>query len=240
MSMYPQSGYKKPIELGYARDNHAVVAFFNIVYAWMSVGLALTAAVAWYCSQNMQIVNLVYASKGGYLIFGLAAFAIAMVVQTQAGRMSANLSTVLFMLYAAIIGMLISGIFLIYTPKVLISSFLLTGGTFAGMSVYGFVTKRSLAGMGSMLIMCFWGLFIASIVNIFVASDGLSWLITYGILAVFIGLTAYYTQHLQEIALNLNGNAVLAHRYAIYGALILYIAFINIFLSILRIMGNRK
>ena len=241
MNMYPQgSGMRKPFELEYATDNRAVTSFFNVVYAWMAVGIALTAAVGWMVSQNTEIMKVVYGSRAGYLIFGLAAFGIAMFVQTQATKISANVSTVLFLAYAGILGMLLSGIFIIYPSKTLFSAFLLTGGVFGGMSVYGFVTKRDLSRMGSILIMCFWGLFLASIVNLFVASGAMSWLITYGILAVFIGITAYQTQMLKEVAQQVAGDQVMAPRMAIFGALVLYIAFINIFLSILRILGDRK
>jgi FtsH-binding integral membrane protein len=225
--------------LEYGRDNQAVASFFNVVYAWMAVGLALTAAVAWFASQSIATLELIYGNKGGYAVFLLAAFGIGWYAQAQAGKISANVATVLFMLYAAIIGMLISGIFLVYSPKVLISSFVLTAGTFGGMSVFGFVTKRDLSGIGSFLIMCFWGLFIASCVNFFFLNSGpLSWIITYGVLAVFIGITAYQTQMLKEIAHSYGDDPVMAPRFAIFGALVLYIAFINIFLSILRILGR--
>jgi len=196
--------------------------------------------VAYLASQNDQIMRMVYGSRASALVFGLAAFAIAIFVQTQASKISANVSTVLFLLYAGILGMLLAYIFVVYKPQVLISAFLLTGGVFGGMSIYGFVTKRDLSRMGSILIMCFWGLFLASIVNIFVASDAMSWLITYGILAVFIGITAYETQALKEIAHQTAGDRVMAPRMAIFGALVLYITFINLFISILRILGDRK
>src|SRR5688572_14136517 len=196
MSMYPNARVRRPVELEYARDNRAMVNFFNTVYAWMAVGLALTAAVAWFASQSMPTLQMIYGNKGGYLLFGLIAFAIAWYAQAQAGKLSANVATVLFLVYAAIIGMLISGIFLVYSPKVLISAFLLTAGTFGGMSVYGFVTKRDLSRIGSVLIMCVWGLIIASLVNfLFLNSGPLSWIITYGVLAVFIGLTARSEEH---------------------------------------------
>ena len=116
----------------------------------------------------------------------------------------------------------------------------MTAGVFGGMSVYGFVTKRDLTSMGSFLFMAVWGLFLATIVNFFVASTGLSWLLTYAILAVFILLTAYDTQRLKIIAEQVRGDARSSASYAIIGSLSLYLDFINMFLSILRIMGNRR
>lgn len=237
MSQFPNA---RKVELEYGTDENVVFNFFNAVYAWMAVGLAVTAVVGWTFAKNDALLAAVYGNRIGYLAIGLGAFAIAYLVQTVAMRISAMAATALFILYAAVIGALISGIFRFYDPKVLISSFVITGGVFGGMSVFGFITKKDLTSMGSILIMCVWGLILASVVNIFVASDFLSWMITYAVLAVFIGLTAYDTQKLKNIALATQGNRDLASRYAIIGSLNLYVDFLNIFLSILRIMGSRR
>jgi FtsH-binding integral membrane protein len=218
----------------------SVAQFFNTVYAWMCVGLAVTAVVGWYVSQNMDALRLVYSNKGTYLAIGLVAFGIAWYVQSQAGKLSVGIATALFLVYAAIIGALISGIFVVYPAKTLTAAFVVTGGVFGSMSVYGFVTKRDLTRIGSTAIMILWGFILASVVNVFLASSALDWVITYGILILFIAITAYQTQHLREIALQLGDNPALAQRYAIVGSLVLYIAFINLFLSILRILGNRR
>ncbi len=240
MAMNMQNVRSRPWELEYGTDEKVIFNFFNAVYAWMCVGLAVTAVVAYLCSLNPALLRAVYGSRMGYMVIGLAAFAIAMSVQSVAFRIGATAATGLFLLYAAVIGALISGIFLIYSPTVLISSFVLTAGTFGGMSVYGFVTKRDLTSIGSILIMCAWGLFLASMVNIFVASDVFSWIITYAVLGVFVGLTAYDTQKLKALAEQTAGNQNMAARAAIVGSLLLYVDFINIFISILRIMGKRR
>jgi hypothetical protein len=235
--MYPDQS--RPVELEYGTDDKAVFNFFNAVYAWMAVGLAVTAAVAWYVSQNMAVMKVLY-GRGVYLAVLLGTVALAYSVRSAARRVSATVATALFLLYSAVIGAMISGIFIIYPMATIGAAFVITGGVFGGMSVYGFVTKRDLTSMGSFLIMCVWGLFLATIVNIFVASDAFSWIITYAVLAVFIGLTAYDTQMLRNIALETAGDANLAARYAIIGSLELYLDFINIFLSILRILGSRR
>ena len=240
MSMFPNNSMRKPVGLEYGTGDRAVFNFFNTVYAWMCVGLAVTATVAWLFSQNMTLLRAIYGNRGGLALMGLGAFAIAWGVQSMAMRISAAVATAMFLLYAAIIGALISGIFLVYPPQTILAAFVLTAGVFGGMSVYGFVTKRDLTSMGSILIMCAWGLFLASIVNIFIASNVFSWFITYAVLAVFIGLTAYDTQKLRVIAEQTRGDAQLAARFAIVGSLHLYVDFINIFLSILRILGNRR
>lgn len=244
MSQYPQ--YQnwqpaRPHELEYGAGERVALNFFNVVYAWMAVGLALTGVVAWLVAQNDQLMSVVYASRGTYILLGLGAFGIAMLVQFVGLRISPIASTGLFLLYAAILGALLAGIFHVYEHSTIFASFLMTGGVFGGMSVYGFVTKRDLTRMGSILIMCVWGLILASIVNVFFArSELISWIITYAVLAVFIGITAYETQRLKEVAYATQGDPSSASRHAIVGALRLYIAFINIFLSILRIMGDRR
>ena len=222
-------------------DSSVVVSFFNVVYAWMAVGVALTGLVAWVVSQNKQLMDLVYASRGTYALLGLGAFAIAMGVQWVGHRISPVASTLLFLLYAAILGALLAGIFHIYKSATIYGAFFMTAGVFGGMSVYGFITKRDLSRMGTILIMCAWGLLLASVVNVWLAkSDMLSWIITYAVLAVFIGITAYETQRLKEVAYATAGDPSTANRHAIVGALRLYISFINIFLSILRILGDRR
>jgi FtsH-binding integral membrane protein len=192
MSQYPQHQSwqpARPHELEYGADNRVVASFFNIVYAWMAVGLALTGVVAWLVSENDQLMRVLYATRGTLILLGLGAFGIAMLVQMAAHRMSPSTALGLFLLYAAMMGALLAGIFKIYPTPTIFGAFLMTGGVFGGMSVYGFVTKRDLTGMGSILIMCAWGLLLASVVNVFFArSDLLSWIITYAVLAVFIGL----------------------------------------------------
>jgi|SRR5688572_21545722 len=220
-------------------DTMTMAQFFNMVYAWMCVGLALTAVVGWWFASS-GMLRVVYASKGGYLFIALAAFGIAWYAQSQAGRLSVTVATVLFLLYAAIIGALISGIFIIYPAKTLVSALVLTGGTFGAMSLYGFVTKRDLSRIGQIAVMLALGFIIASFVNMWLASTALDWVITYAILILFIIITAWETQRLREIAAHYATNPQMASRYAIMGSLVLYIAFINLFLAILRILGDRR
>ena len=244
MSNFPNQfggAFGRPDTLGYESqaDSMTVAQFFNMVYAWMCVGLALTAVVGWYVSHS-AIGPMIYSSRGGIVVVALAAFGIAWFVQSQAGRLSVGVSTALFLVYATVIGALISAIFLIYNAKTLIAAFVLTGGTFGAMSVYGFVTKRDLSRMGSIFIMLAFGFIIASFVNMWLASNALSWVITYAILILFIGITAYETQMLKNMAVQFGNNREMATRFAIVGSLVLYISFINLFLSILRIIGDRR
>ena len=240
MSMYPNEQVRKPVELEFGTTDKAVFNFFNQVYAWMAVGLAVTACVAYLFAQNPQLLKILYGSPYGYIAMILGMTMLAFGVRGAALKISAAAGTGLFLLYAALMGALISGIFVIYPSKTLVSAFVLTGGVFAAMSIYGFVTKKDLTSIGSFVIMGVIGLFLASLVNIFLRNDLLGWFITYGILAAFVVLTAYDTQKLKAIAHETEGNPALAARFAIIGSLNLYVDFINIFLSILRIMGSRK
>jgi FtsH-binding integral membrane protein len=243
MSMYPGSGaqQRKPWELEYGAYDRPMARFFNTVYAWMAVGLAVTASVAWFVSQSPAALHMVYGGGPAVMVVMLLAmFAIAWSVQTAAMRINANVATGLFLLYSALMGALLSSIFIMYKLPTIGAAFVMTGGTFAAMSIYGFVTKRDLTRIGSFLVMAFVGLFIASLINLFVASSAFSWFITYAVLAVFIGITAYETQKLKVLAAQYGDNPAIAPRIAIIGSLLLYIAFINMFLSILRIMGDRR
>jgi uncharacterized protein len=237
MSMFPDSDTRR-VGLEYSTEDRALFTFFNTVYAWMAVGLALTGVVA-YGTAHYEPLRMVASGPLG-LVIGLGAFVVALAAQSVAMRIGAAAGTALYLLYAALLGVLISYIFTRYPMVTLGSAFLLTAGTFGGMSVYGFVTKRDLTGMGSILIMCVWGLIIASVVNFFFASNAISWLITYAVLAVFIGLVAYYTQYLKNFAMQNMHSPDMMSRVAVVGSLLLYAAFINLFLSLLRILGDRR
>lgn len=238
MSQFSQSTNIE-LEYGTTRES-AIFSFFNTVYAWMAVGLALTAAVGYYVANSSLINAIARLGNGGYVAIALGAFGIAWVVQSQIERLSTTVATGLFLLYAAVIGALLSGIYLIYDGTTLISAFVLTGGTFVAMSIYGFVTKRDLTRIGSIAVMAAFGFIVASFVNIWLRNDLLGWVITYAILALFIVITAYQTQRLKHMAEALADQPQLAARYAIVGSLVLYIAFINLFLSILRILSSRR
>lgn len=243
MSQFPSQQSSRPYGLNYAgptTDEMTLSRFFNTVYAWMAVGLAVTALVGYLVSGSTAMLQMLYANKLVYVFIALSAFGLSWYVQSQVGRMSSGTATALFMVYAVIMGLLLSGIFLIYPITTLVSAFLLTAGTFGAMSVYGFVTKRNLTGIGSIAVMLAFGFIIASFVNILIASNTLSWIITYAILVLFVIITAYETQMLKNMAIQLAQNPEMAQRVAIVGALVLYISFINLFLSILRIIGDRR
>lgn len=235
MSYHNQQSTPFPLNYSDTRDV-SLPQFFNLIYAWMCVGVCVTAISAFAAAKS----GLVITSPLVAVAAMLGAFGLSWVTQTVAMRISAGLGLTLFIVYAALIGVAISWIFLRYDLETLGGAFFITGGVFAGTSIFGFVTKKDLSGIGGIAIMCFWGLLLGSIFNLFFASEAFSWVITYGVLAVFIIITAYETQNLKNIAYQLAGNQTMLQRAAVVGSLVLYISFINLFLSILRILGSRK
>jgi FtsH-binding integral membrane protein len=213
--------------------------FFNQVYAWMFAGLAITGTVAYLVSQNTTMLKHLFTS-GLYLPIFLVQVVLVIAIRQVALRVGAGVATALFMVYAALLGVTLSFIFVVYPITTLASTFIITAGVFGVMSLYGFVTKRDLTAIGAFLFMGLIGLILASIVNIFVASSALDWAITYLGVFIFVGLTAYDTQKLKQMALSVEGNPQMASRMAIIGSLVLYLDFINLVLFLLRIMGRRR
>ena len=237
MSQYPD--YSRRVELEYGTTDRVMFNFFNQVYAWMFAGLAITGTVAYLVSQNTTMLKHLFTS-GLYLPIFLVQVVLVIAIRQVALRVGAGVATALFMVYAALLGVTLSFIFVVYPITTLASTFIITAGVFGVMSLYGFVTKRDLTAIGAFLFMGLIGLILASIVNIFVASSALDWAITYLGVFIFVGLTAYDTQKLKQMALSVEGNPQMASRMAIIGSLVLYLDFINLFLFLLRIMGRRR
>jgi FtsH-binding integral membrane protein len=202
----------------------------------MAVGLAVTASVAWLTFTHRDSLHAVF--TGGAIIFiVIAQLVLVMVISAAVQKISAAVATALFVLYAALNGVLFSSIFLVYTKTSIASTFIACAAMFAVMSLYGMFTKSNLATMGKILFMALIGLIIASIVNFFMASSALYWVISYAGVIIFCGLTAYDTQRLTQIAIATQGDAAFAARLSVNGALTLYLDFINLFLFLLRFMG---
>jgi len=212
------------------------------VYAWMAGGLTITGLVALWAAQSSFFLNLIGRNPG--MMFGLiiAQLVVVLGLSFGIGRMSAQVAMGAFVLYAALNGLTMSVIFLIYTAESIGATFLITAGMFAGISLYGYTTKRDLSGMGSFLVMALIGVILASVVNFFLKSTALYWVITYVGILVFVGLTAYDTQKIKRMSATLDGNndTVMLKRVVIMGALTLYLDFVNMFLFLLRIFGRRN
>jgi FtsH-binding integral membrane protein len=238
--MFPDpSRVRRPFELDYAQAGERVVArFMNMVYAWMCAGLATTAVVAWYVAQSGLYRTL--ASGGLIWLLFIVELALVVVIARAVNKISAPIATAMFLAYAAINGVVLSGIFLIYSLPTLGGAFAVTAGMFGVTSIYGFVTKRDLTRLGSFLFMALIGLILASVVNYYFASSTLYWIVTYAGILIFLGLTAFDTQKLKQMAYQVEGSQAMAARMSIVGSLVLYLDFINLFLFIVQLLGNRQ
>lgn len=219
-----------------------VNAFVRSVYNWMAVGLALTGAVAYYVANSQALVQLIFGNQ--LLFFGLIIAELVLVFSLSArvNRMEASTATALFVLYAALNGATLSFIFLVYARASIASTFFICAATFVACSIFGWTTKKDLTSLGGFLFMGLIGIIIASVVNIFLKSTGMYMVISYIGVLVFVGLTAYDTQKLKHMAMTQPAglDAGVMRKGAILGALSLYLDFINLFLMLLRILGNRE
>ena len=215
-------------------------AFVLKVYGWMAAGLMLTGIVALFTIQIPGLIQVL--ATHPILFIGLLVVELGLVVWLSARvqKMTATTATLVFLGYSALTGVTLSLIFLVYTTESLASTFFVTAGTFGVMSAYGYVTKRDLSGLGSFMMMGLIGMIIASVVNIFLSSPTVYWITTYVGVLVFVGLTAYHTQKIKMMGeISMEGGEA-EQKGAIIGALMLYLDFINLFLLLLRVMGNRR
>lgn len=212
--------------------------FITKVYGWMSIGLALTGAVAYWVGNSPALIQMIYGNR--FLFWGLIIGEVLMVgaLAGAVSRMSAATATLVYMLYAIVNGLTLSGIFIMYTSTSIVGTFLVTAGTFAAMSAYGYFTKQDLTKAGNLLFMALIGLVLASIVNMFFRNPLMYWIITYAGILIFVGLTAYDTQKIKQMNIIGNEGTEEDTKEAIMGALTLYLDFINLFLYLLRLFGR--
>ncbi|MBF0467901.1 MAG: Bax inhibitor-1/YccA family protein [Desulfamplus sp.] len=219
-----------------------VNSFIRSVYNWMAIGLALTAFTSYYVANTPALLQLIFGNQ--LIFFGLIIAELGMVfyLSARVQKISASAATGLFVVYSVLNGATLAFIFLVYASSSIASTFLACALTFAACSVYGMVTKRDLTSMGGFMMMGLIGIIIASLLNVFFRSPGMSMIISYVGVLVFVGLTAYDTQKLKMMALtqpsDINGEMV--RKGAIMGALTLYLDFINLFLMMLRIFGGSR
>jgi FtsH-binding integral membrane protein len=210
--------------------------FFAAVYRWMTLGLVVTAAVAWVTADAL-LSGAIPFNKWVFYGLMIAEFGLVVAISAMVQRLSAAAAGGLFLLYSALNGATLSIVLLIYTGSSVALAFGVTAGTFGAMSVYGTVTKKDLTGWSSFLMMGLIGVVIAGLVNMFLQSSAMSFVISCAGVVVFTGLTAYDTQKLRVFARQGGGTMAAA---PIAGALTLYLDFINLFLSLLRLFGDRR
>lgn len=210
------------------------------VYTWMTLALVITGITAWGVAHSPAILQMIVTNK--ILFFGLLFGELALVwgVSAAIDRLSLTTATLLFVLYSVLNGVTMSFIFLAYTYESVTSVFLITAGTFAAMAFFGYFTKTDLSSIGRILFMALIGLIIATIVNIFVKSSGFGMILNYLGVLIFVGLTAWDTQKIKQMLSMAEDTGETAQKVALMGALSLYLDFINLFIHLLRIMGNNR
>jgi FtsH-binding integral membrane protein len=223
-------------------------AYMLRIYNYMASALTLTGIVALAAANIPAIQELLYNVQDGQIvgIKGLgyvvmfAPIGLVLWLGMGLSRMSTGTAQVIYWSYAALMGLSLSSIFFAYTGESIARTFFVTAGTFGAMSLYGYTTKRDLSGMGSFLIMGVFGLIIASVVNMFLHSSGLSFAVSVLGVLIFTGLTAYDTQKLKAIYYQMGAGGEMLAKATIMGALSLYLDFINMFMYMLRFMGDRR
>ena len=215
-----------------------VTAFLRGVYGWMGLGLAVTALTAWSIAGSPSVVMAI--AQNRLLFWGLmiAQLGIVVALSARVERMSPSTASLLFIAYSALTGVTLSFVMLAYTGESVATTFLVTAGMFGALAAYGTTTRRSLTGLGQFLFMGLIGVVLASIVGMFWQSDGLQFVISFIGVIVFTGLAAYDAQRLKNMALTTPAGQF--GSYTIVGALALYLDFINLFLFLLRFLGNRR
>jgi FtsH-binding integral membrane protein len=221
------------------------------VYNYMAIGVALTGLVAWFTFQAAVVTdaagNIVQLTSFGRTVLQspliwvliLAPLALVFFISFRIERLSAETARLLFFVYAALVGLSLSTIFMAYTATSITRVFFITAASFGALSLYGYTTQRNLSAFGAFLIMGLIGVVIASLVNIFLASSALQFVISVVGVLVFAGLTAWDTQKIKEMYSAMDDGTV-AGRKAVMGALSLYLDFINLFMMLLRLFGDRR
>ena len=239
MATGPQREYLgRTVDRGVAADiDVGLRAYMQKVFGLMAGGLAVTGLVSYFGASTGLYVAIAQTPLIWVVVFAPLAFAFIFGMRIQAMR--ASTAQALFWVFSALMGLSLSYIFLRYTAQSIASTFFISAATFAGMALYGYTTKRDLSGIGSFLIMGVWGLLIAMIVNLFLGSPAIAWAISIIGVLVFTGLTAYDSQKIKEMYFA-GDSAEVGTKKAVVGALNLYLDFINLFIFMLQLLGQRR
>ncbi len=232
--MTPQAAFSPAA----AATAERVTAFLRKVYGWMFVGLGVTAAVALSVAASPTAMQAIATNRILFFALAIGQLGLVFYLSARVNKLAPTTASALFLVYSALNGVLFSFIFLAYTGTSIATTFFVTAGMFGALALYGTTTKRSLAGVGQFVFMGLIGLILASLVGMFVKSEGLQFVISIVGVIVFTGLTAWDAQRLKAMAVALPEGRI--GSYAIVGALSLYLDFINLFLFMLRFMGGRR
>ena len=222
-------------------EKTAQSVLFRIVYTWMTLALVITGAVAMYMAKSITLLSMIM--QNSLLFWGIliAELGVVWYLSARIHRISFTSATLLFILYSILNGATLSMIFLIYTMSSIATTFFVTAGTFGVMALFGYVTKKDLTRLGSLCFMGIIGIIIASLVNIFLQNSMMEMIISYIGVLLFVGLTAYDSQKIKRLLMQ-DGVEIneTTQKIALLGAMTLYLDFINLFLYLLRILGDRK
>lgn len=221
-------------------QNAVFAKLMRSVYLWMVLALVITGLTSAYVANSPAYISALVQTPALFYGIIIAELALVFILSGRIHKMSFLTASLMFIAYSLLTGVMLSTIFLTYTESSIATTFLITAGTFGVMSLVGFVTKKDLSKLGGILFMALIGLIIATVVNIFLVSDTLGWIINYVGVLIFVGLTAYDTQKIKqmirEYGTDINEQT---QKMALLGSLSLYLDFINMFLYLLRIFGNR-
>lgn len=224
----------------YQQELAAQRTFMARVYGWMTIGLLVTALLALACSTVGPIRDTLWRNQPLMIGLIIVQFLVAMGLSFLVLRLPSVVSSTLFVVYSALTGIMLSSVLLVYTSESVAATFFITAGTFGAMSAFGYVTKKDLTGLGMFLMMGLIGLLIAIVVNIFLASSMLGFLISCVGVVIFTLLTAYDTQKIKQMYADAGYGSEGQMRLAIAGAFSLYLDFINLFIFLLRLLGSRR
>lgn len=210
------------------------------VYVWMTLALVITGMTAYGVASSPGILQMMFSNTAVFWVLVIAEIALVVGVSAAINRLSLATATLMFIIYSIINGALLSPIFLVYTASSISTVFFITAGTFASMAVVGYTTKTDLSSMGKFLLMALIGMIIATIVNVFIKSEGMTLILSYIGVLVFVGLTAYDSQKIKQMLLQAPDASEASQKLALLGALSLYLDFINLFIYLLRIFGKRN
>lgn len=221
------------------RKRSAQASVFRQMYIWMTLALAITGITALVVSDNDRIMYELLSNRALFWGLMIAEIVLVIFLAARVQKMSLGAATIAFIIYSVLNGVCMSVLFLVYTSESIASTFFITAGTFGITSLYGFVTKKDLSSWRNLLVMALIGLIIASIVNIFLENSTMYWIISYAGVIIFVGLTAYDTNRFKKIIYS-NDVTEMSYKYALLGALELYLDFVNMFIYLLRILGDRR
>lgn len=218
----------------------AFPALMRKVYVWMTLALVITGITAYGVANSPGILQAIYGNRIVFWGLMIAELALVIGVSGAINRLSLSVATLMFVLYSVINGATMSVIFLAYTMSSIATVFFITAGTFAAMAVVGYTTKRDLSAVGRFMFMGLIGIIIATVVNIFLKSDGLTMILSYAGVVVFVGLTAWDSQKIKQMLMQAEDVNEGTQKIALLGALSLYLDFINMFLYLLQIFGKKR